>query len=97
MFFSFYRRRNSLDTFPRLASSFEVDRLLKRTFLHAIPVWELHKIIDSKKFHVFDVCVALVLFFSRHPVPDKKVRNVSTGRRECDASAASRVLEKMED
>lgn len=53
---------------PQLASAFEVDRLLKRTFLRAIPVWELHKIVPSNLFNVFDVCVALVTFCSRERV-----------------------------
>lgn len=58
---------------PRLASSFEVDRLLKRTFLHAIPVWELHSIASTAIFHISDLCVALVEFFPRGVVGNEKV------------------------
>jgi len=48
---------------PRLASPFEVDRLLKRTFLRAFPVWRLHGIVSTGMFHISDLCVALVHFF----------------------------------
>ena len=58
---------------PRLASSFEVDRLLKRTFLHAIPVWKLHGIVSTGMFHISDLCVALVEFFPRGTVNKEKV------------------------
>lgn len=51
---------------PRLESAFEVDRLLKRTFLHAIPVWKLHGIVSARmNIHISDVCVALAEFFPR--------------------------------
>ncbi len=50
---------------PRLASAFEVDRLLKRTFLRCIPVSQLHKIVSTRMFHVSDVCVCLVNSFPR--------------------------------
>ena len=58
---------------PRLASSFEVDRLLKRTFLHAIPVWKLHWIVSTGMFHISDLCVALVEFFPGGVVNKEKV------------------------
>ena len=58
---------------PRLASSFEVDRLLKRTFLHAIPVWKLHGIVATGMFHISDLCVALAEFFPRGVVNKEKV------------------------
>ena len=56
-----------------MVSSFELDRLFKRTFLNAIPVWELHKVVDIKMFHVSDICVALVTFCQRESVPMEKV------------------------
>lgn len=58
---------------PRLASSFEVDRLLKRTFLHAIPVWKLHGIVSTGMFHISDLCVALAEFFPRGVLNKEKV------------------------
>lgn len=58
---------------PRLTSAFEVDLLSKRTFLHTIPVWELHKIVGSQVFHISDICVALVTLCSREFVPYDKV------------------------
>ena len=48
---------------PHLATAFEVDRLLKRTFLRAIPVWELHTIAATRMFDVADLCIAMVSFF----------------------------------
>lgn len=48
---------------PRLASHFEVDRLLNRTFLRAFPVWRLHGIVSTEMFHLSDLCVALVHSF----------------------------------
>ena len=59
----------------RLGSAFEVDLLLKRTFLHAIPVEELHKVVASELFQIFDILVALVTCCSRAYVPLTKVRN----------------------
>ena len=50
---------------PLLASAFEVDRLVKRTFLHAVPVWRLHDIVSTRMFHISDLCVALSEFFPR--------------------------------
>ena len=51
---------------PRLASAFEIDCLLKRTFLHAIPVWKLHRVVSTRmNIHISDVCVALAEFFPR--------------------------------
>lgn len=58
---------------PRLASAFEVDRLLKRTFLHTIPVWQLHDIVSTRMFHISDLCVALVEFFPRGVLNKEKV------------------------
>ena len=58
---------------PRLASSFEVDRLLKRTILRAIPIWKLHGIISSGMFDISDLCVTLVEFFPRGTVNKEKV------------------------
>ena len=62
------------DALPQLVSAFKVDRLLKRTYLHAIPVWDLHKIVASKVFHVFDVCVAFITFCYPEHMPNSKVR-----------------------
>jgi len=70
-------KQNLWDVFSQFASAFEVDRLLKRTFLHAIPIWELHRIVSSKMFHISDICVALVTFSSRDRIPISKVRIVS--------------------
>lgn len=67
-------RRNFSDMLPRLAPAFEVDPLLKRTFLHTIPVWKLNEIVGSKMFFISDICVALVTFCSREFVPFDKVR-----------------------
>ena len=72
-------RRNFLDLSLRLTPSFEVDPLLKRTFLHAIPVWELDKVVGSKKFNICDVCVALVTFCSCNAVPAGKVSDLLLG------------------
>lgn len=58
---------------PRLASAFEVDRLLKRTFLQAIPVWHLHGIVSTRMFYISDLCVALVEFFPRGIITKEKV------------------------
>ena len=60
---------------PPLASAFEVDRLLKRTFLHAVPVWRLHDIVSTRMFHLSDLCVALTEFFPRGVVNKKEVGN----------------------
>lgn len=65
-----------MDVLPQLVSAFEVDRLFKRTFLHAIPVWELYKFVSSNIFRISDICVALVNFCYREHVPSDKVRNV---------------------
>ena len=72
-------RRNFLDLLLRLTPSFEVDPLLKRTFLYAIPVGELDKIVGSKEFDVCDVCVALVAFCSCNVVPASKVSDLHIG------------------
>ncbi|KAJ7339375.1 hypothetical protein OS493_005769 [Desmophyllum pertusum] len=61
---------------PQLTSAFQVDPLLKRTFLHAIPVWELHKIVASKVFHISDICVALVTFCCHDSVPSDKWKSI---------------------
>lgn len=58
---------------PRLASAFEVDRLLKKTFLRAFPVWRLHGIVSTRMFPISDLCVALVDFFPRGNVNEEKV------------------------
>ena len=71
----FFWRRSSWDALPQLVSAFEVDPLLKRTFLNAIPVWELHKVVASKMFHISDICVALLTFCQRESVPMEKVGN----------------------
>ena len=62
-----------MEVWPRLASAFEVDRLLKRTFLRAFPVWRLHGIVSTRMFHISDLCVALVDFFLRGNVNEEKV------------------------
>lgn len=70
----FLFNRDFTDVWPRLVSAFEVDRLLKRTFLYAIPVWKLHKmIVSTRMFYVSDLCVALVEFFPRGIVNKEKV------------------------
>ena len=69
-----FYRRNLPELLSRLGSAFEVDLLLKRTFLHAIPVGELNKVVASKLFQIFDILVAL-LTCSREYVPSTKVRN----------------------
>lgn len=51
------------DVCSRLASAFDVDRLLRRTFLYAFPVWQLPGIISRRVFHISDLCIALVEFF----------------------------------
>ena len=70
----FFSHRDFSDVFPLLASAFEVDRLLKRTFLRSIPVWQLHGIVSTRMFHVSDVCVALVTFFPRGIMNKEEVR-----------------------
>ena len=65
--------RDFSDVLPLLASAFEVDRLLKRTFLHAIPVWRLHDIVATRMFHLSDLCVALIKSFSRGFVTKEEV------------------------
>ena len=69
----FFSLRDFSDVWPRLASSFEVDRLLKRTFLHAIPVWKLHGTVSTGMFHISDLCVALVEFFPGGVLAKEKV------------------------
>ncbi|XP_020630843.1 E3 ubiquitin-protein ligase rnf213-alpha-like isoform X2 [Orbicella faveolata] len=53
---------NFSEVWSRLASAFDVDRLLKRTCLYAFPVWRLP---STGMFHISDLCVALVEFFPR--------------------------------
>ena len=72
-----FHHRNLPDILPRLTSAFEVDLLLKRTFLHTIPVWELDEIVASKMFLISDICVALVTYCYRELVPADKVRMFS--------------------
>ena len=71
--------RNFLDLLRRLTPSFEVDPLLKRTFLYALPFGELDKIVGSKEFNICDVCVALVTFCSCNFVPLAKVSDLHIG------------------
>ena len=59
----------------RLGSAFEVDLLLKRTFLRAIPVGELNKVVASKLFQIFDILAALVTCCSHEYLTSAKVRN----------------------
>lgn len=66
--------RNFPDVLLRLTPSFDVDPLLKRTFLYAIPIWKLDSIVTLKEFNICDVCVAIVTFCSRDFVPVDKVR-----------------------
>ena len=65
-----------MDALPQLVSAFEVDRLFKRTFINAVPIWELHKFVSFKTFHISDICVALVNFLSRENIYTTKVRNL---------------------
>ncbi|XP_022806308.1 E3 ubiquitin-protein ligase rnf213-alpha-like [Stylophora pistillata] len=67
---------NFPDVLLRLTPSFDVDPLLKRTFLDAIPIWELDSIVTSKEFNICDVCVAIVTFCSRDDVPADKRKDV---------------------
>ncbi|XP_022796393.1 E3 ubiquitin-protein ligase rnf213-alpha-like isoform X3 [Stylophora pistillata] len=60
----------------RLGSAFKIDLLLKRTFLFAIPVWDLNKIVASKLFQISDILVALVTHCSRERVPSDKWEGV---------------------
>ena len=76
MFVYCLQRRHLVDALRQLGSAFEVDSLFKRTFVNAIPAWELHKFVASKMFHVYDICVALKSFCSREVVPTAKVRDV---------------------
>ena len=61
----FFYSRDFSDVWPPLVSAFKVDRLLKRTFLHAIPVWRLHELVSTRMFHISDLCVALIEFLPR--------------------------------
>ena len=63
---------------PPLASAFEVDRLLKRTFLHAVPVWRLHEFVSTRMFHISDLCVALVCQIEFSPRDSVKKEEVVT-------------------
>lgn len=74
--FLHFCRRNFPDLYLRLTPSFEVDPLLKRTFLYAIPVWELDKIVVSEEFSICDVCVALVTTRSRNFVHSYEVSDL---------------------
>ena len=65
--------RDFSDVWPRLASAFEVDRLLKRTFLRANPVWQLHRIVTTRMFHVSDVCTSLATFLPHGALNKEKV------------------------
>ena len=69
----FFSHRKFADVWPRLASAFEVDRLLKRTFLRALPVWELHKIVPTRMFNFSDICVAFTTLFPRGILNKEKV------------------------
>lgn len=89
-------RRNLLDALPQLVSAFEVDRLFKRTFINAIPIWELHKFVSFKTFHICDICVALVNFLSRENVSTTKVRNL-IGENSTVEVAAAQVLAKWQN
>ena len=68
--------RNFSDVLPRLTSSFEVDPLLKRHFLHVIPVGKLEKVVESKMFFISDVCIALITSCSRVSVSANRVRTI---------------------
>lgn len=68
--------RNFSDLLPGLTSSFEVDPLLKRNFLHVIPVGKLEKVVESKMFSISDVCVALITSCSRGSLSADKVRTI---------------------
>ena len=58
---------------PRLASAFEVDRLLRRTVLYIIDIWQVDEVALIKLFSVPDLCVALMVFFPRSPARKEKV------------------------
>ena len=70
-----FYRRNLPELMSRLGSAFEVDLLLKRTFLRAIPVGELNKVVASKLFQIFDILAALVTCCSHEYLTSAKVRN----------------------
>lgn len=69
--------RNFSEVLLGLTSSFEVDPLLKRSFLHVIPVGKLEKVVESKMFFISDVCVALITSCSRVSKSAEKVRTIS--------------------
>ena len=70
---SFSSYRDFSQVLPRLASAFEVDRLLKRTVLRTIPVWQLGEIANTRLFLVSDLCVSLTTFFPSDRVAKEKV------------------------
>lgn len=67
------------DFLPRLASAFEVDRLLRRTVLFLIPVWQLDEVAVTRLFPISDLCVALTTFIPRVRVLKEKVWNIFLG------------------
>ncbi|XP_068731195.1 E3 ubiquitin-protein ligase rnf213-alpha-like [Montipora capricornis] len=77
---------------PLLESAFEVDRLFKRTFLHAIPVWRLSEFVSTGIFHVSDICIALVSFFPESLTSKEMVKIVE----EC-MNAMIIILEPKQD
>ncbi|XP_068734956.1 E3 ubiquitin-protein ligase rnf213-alpha-like isoform X2 [Montipora capricornis] len=77
---------------PLLESAFEVDRLFKRTFLRAIPVWKLSEVVSTGIFHVSDICIALVSFFPASLMAKEMVKIVE----EC-MKAMIIILETKED
>ena len=61
------------DFLPRLASAFEVDRLLRRTVLFVIPVWQLDEAAVTRLFPISDLCIALITFLPHGRVRTEKV------------------------
>ena len=64
---------------PRLASAFEIDRLLRRTVLFVIPVEQLDEVAFTRLFPVPDLCVALMTFLPNGRVSKEKVGKQSWG------------------
>ncbi|XP_022801884.1 E3 ubiquitin-protein ligase rnf213-alpha-like, partial [Stylophora pistillata] len=56
-------KQDFTDVWPRLVGAFQVDLLLKRTFLRALTVWSLQNFVPTGLFEISDVCFALITLF----------------------------------
>ena len=57
---------------------FELDPLLKRTFLLALPIRDISKVLKKRKFSLYEVCWTLVRIVEDRETPylsDEEVRN----------------------